>query len=375
MVKTELDLQELGNRIGMVDQLIVILLAKRIRELAIQVERYKRVHGEPIIRPNIEKNRLDAVQALAQENGLDPDFVRSVFWAIIAETGKVQIKELQSVSQETELSTDILKKNLLALTEEIAPLYDKNYGSNSFATNLYMAREQAMLTQIVEALKGSGNTSLAVDLGCATGRMTFRLAGHFKKVVGYDISPAMIAQAQANLDGNLSNIMFQVADIEESVPQLDNSVSFVLMNLGTASDVLNIQRVLIEIKRVLKPNGRFMLSFYNADALLYNCWFLPWPVSLAAKIDTVNHCLEVRVKDRIFLVPAAKPYTKKEVISLLKKEGLRVSEILTYPTVSSILPHEFFKDKVMQKSIGEIDERLTRFNMGAYILVTGKKTI
>lgn len=369
---TQLDLKELGKRIGMVDRHLVALLSKR-RELAIQVVNYKKTHGEPIIRFKVEEERLAAARAFAQEKGLDPNFIHSLFYTIIAETCRVQINLLQTPSGSSEaeaLSTEMLKRNLLDLTREIAPLYDETYGSGHFATKLYIKLEDRELNREIANLKSFGSAGTATDFGCATGRKTFQLAEHFNRVVGYDISPAMIERAREK--NNLANVEFRVADIEKGIPEEDNSISLVIMNLGTASDVTDIKRVLAGIKRVLRPDGRFLLSFYNAGALLYNCWFIPWPVSLAARMNTLNHCLEVRLKERVFSIPA-RAYTRREVELLLRGFGLKISQISTYPTISSILPNEFFEDEGMREKIGEIDAQLTKTDTGAYVLVTGRK--
>ena len=370
------DLKELGDRIRLVDKLIVNLLGMRIRDLALKVQEYKAEHGGDVIRLEVEKERLKFVQSLAGELGIDPGFMLTVFWPIIAETGRVQILARQAGEKKTDLSPRALKANLLALTAEIAPIYDDYYGLERFANAAYGAREQGMIDRQIAELKISVNSDtageLAVDLGCATGRMSFYVAWRFQRVVGLDISPAMIAQAEANRRPGLTGVEFKVADIGYGIPFSNNSVSLAIMNLGTASDVSDIKSVLANTKRTLKPGGRFMLSFYNAGALLNSCWFLPWQVSLAAKIDRLNRCLEVRLKGRIFLVPAT-AYTRSEVQSLVENAGLRLLEISTYPTVSSILPDELFGDPRMRESVTAMDDALARLNMGAYILVAGEK--
>lgn len=143
------------------------------------------------------------------------------------------------------------------------------------------------------------------------------------------------------------------------------------MNLGTASDVRNIQIVIAEITRILKKDGRFILSFYNAGALFYQ-WFIPWPIGLTAEIDTVKHCLNVRLDGKIFQV-YAKPCTVREVKQLLGRNKLVVSQIQTYPTIAAILPDEFFKEDASKKAIAAIDNQLASMDKGAYILVTGRK--
>ena len=46
--------------------------------------------------------------------------------------------------------------------------------------------------------KYSGPLELAIDVGCGTGQNTYYYAGHFKKVIGTDVSPSQISVAKKN---------------------------------------------------------------------------------------------------------------------------------------------------------------------------------
>ena len=261
-----------------------------------------------------------------------------------------------------------MKQNLLDLTAKIASTYDQ-YGQNSQATRTYLDFEAEILESEIGTLN---DLTLAVDIGCATGRRTWELGDKFEHVIGYDISPDMIEHAaMKNRDTASKRINFRVADIEAGIPQADNAVSLVVMNFGTASDLRDIEQVLIELKRVLKPGGKAFLSFYNTDALLYRIGFVPWSVGLAAEINWVRHCLDVHYDGEIFQV-YAKPY-KIEDIGTLIPDGLTVQKTWTYPTILSILP-DVFADGVV-RDIAEIDRELAldQSNLGAYLMVVLEK--
>jgi ubiquinone/menaquinone biosynthesis C-methylase UbiE len=176
------------------------------------------------------------------------------------------------------------------------------------------------------------------------------------------------------------------------LPLEDGSVSFVAMTLGTASDVKNIRKVLASIRRVLNKDGRFVLSFYNSAALFYR-WSLPWEVNLMAEINPTDHCLDVHVGGRVFQL-YARPYTVREVKKLLADAQLHVSSVSTYPALAAIMPNELFygvdeaqrashrkevqaallQEQETKRTIQRIDKGLAGSDMGAYILVTGRKT-
>jgi len=370
------DLKELGSRLKKVDQHIVALLSKRMT-LAKQVQEWKKANdNQPIIRFQVEEERLEKIKVWAEKRGINPAFAKAVLYFIIAESCRVQINHLQTKADDSEN----LQDNLLNLTSAIAPSYNEYYGKcTNFATASYIQFEDKEIKREIGTLKSMGNLDLALDLGCATGRITFGIATHFKKTIGYDISPKMIEEANKKKnDGLISDdIEFTEIDIEKGIPIKNNSVSLVVMNLGTASDVCNFRYIAAATKRVLKKDGRFVFSFYNTGALLYN-WFVPWPPSLNAEINLDSHCLDVKFQDKTFRINA-RPYSVREVKKVLTENGLIVSTIKTYPTISPILPSEFFdeedseKSNEIKKTIEEIDVNLANLNKGAFILVTGRK--
>lgn len=378
-------LKELGVYLAKIDRHIIALLARRT-ELVLLVEERKKIEGIPILRKGTEEQRLEKIKEWAKEKGIDPNFAQALLYIIIAESCRAQIEQLQKRTLEVPSEEDglfeadraqwyaCLKNNLLTLTAEIAPFYDQQYSDKApFATRSYLAFETILLKKEMDTLKALGNLNLAVDLGCATGRITFMLAPHFQRVIGYDISPAMIKQAQMKAQSNnVKNAEFVTLDFEKGIPLQDNSVSLVIMNLGTASDVMYLRQILAGIARILKKDGRFLLSFYNAAALFYHADIIPWQVSLIAEINTAKNCLDVHFDTRVFRI-FAHPYTPREVKDLIQNVGLRISFLATYPTVASILPDEFFSGEEVKNSIEKIDHKLVEMEKGAYILVTGRK--
>lgn len=375
----DLDLKELGARLAKVDILLMSLLQRRM-ELAFQVGTYKMKKGLPFIRLKVEKERLAKIRQWARKHKMNPHFVNSILYLVIGESCKQQLIQLQSTSKRKLKDPEnddqwyqILKRNLLKLTQRWARTYDNNYDTAYFATHSYLKFEEALLHEEIRQLS---EKDTILDLGCATGRMTIQLAGMFRRAVGYDISAHMIRKAKTKIRSGsrkFSHVSFKQADVEEGIPEASNSASLVVMNLGTASDFRNIAGVLKEVGRVLKPGGRFFFSFYNQDALIYRWDFMPWPVGLAAEINIHKHCLDVHSGNSVFSI-YARPYTVEEVTKLFQ-DGITVAKVCMHPTISSILPSDLFEDQAaVQKSVGLIDGQLAEANMGAYIIVTGSKS-
>jgi SAM-dependent methyltransferase len=372
--------EEIRKLIDKVDRQLFDWIKQRMK-LVLRVEEIKRALDEKIVVAEVEGRRLDVVARIAEQCGLNPHFARALFYLIIDESCKMQLVQLQGPHDQVWEELDekkqyeILKSNLLRLTEAIALRYDADYVVRPSATHIYLQYERKFIRQQLQGLVGR---SLAVDIGCATGHKTLKLLekdfGGFQRVIGYDISPAMIQCAQENArTRNISEqqVAFNVADMDEGIPLPDSSVSFALMNLGTAGDIRNITQLIQEVGRILAPGGRVCFSFYNKEALLYQLGFLPWSVSLAAEIDLRRHCLNVHAGGQIYPV-YARAYTVFEATNLVR-QALNVTGTTTYPTVCSILPNTVFEEERIVKILKDIDHRVADLNLGAYILVCAER--
>ncbi len=94
----ELDLQKLGTHLEKIDQHIITLLAERM-EVSKQVAEYKSAQM-PILRIQIENERLKKIEEWAKKKNLNPSFAQAIFYIIIAESCRVQINQLQLSSDQ-----------------------------------------------------------------------------------------------------------------------------------------------------------------------------------------------------------------------------------------------------------------------------------
>lgn len=105
----------------------------------------------------------------------------------------------------------------------------------------------------------SKNNDLAVDIGCGTGLVTFKLDKYFKKVIGTDPSETMIAQCNSK---SVNNITFKVASAEEFPEEIaENSVDII-----TGAECIHWvdhNAFYQESWRVLKPGGTLAYWFYK----------------------------------------------------------------------------------------------------------------
>lgn len=409
-----LNLQKIGRRLARVDRHLLQTLAVRIgaHSLSDAVAECKRKTQGPmpeLTRKEIEDQRLAQAMTWAKDFGLDPDYAAAVLYGVISESCRSQMDFLYRHFKDQEAGIEgdpeklwqFLREQLLELTKAVAPGYDDGYAREFFGTQVYLQFEKRELGRLIAELD---DHQLALDLGCATGIKSVKIAESFDRVVGYDISPEMVNCANLKViqavSGALDHVSFAVADLEEGIPQDDASVSLVLMNLGTGSDIRNIDKLLVETKRVLRPGGAFLFSFYNADSLLAKLGFLPWRTPLAAMVDSDKRCLEVHGVGKEVYFIYARSYTVDEVKQLFVSSGLTISEIFTHPSFSAVLPDgvlatetfESYGDWVKDRryrhaamnlepnepakvALSKLDEELARspLHLGAYILVTGTK--
>ena len=112
------------------------------------------------------------------------------------------------------------------------------------------------------ALSSLKKGETVLDLGSGAGFDCFlasKRVGNSGKVIGLDMTPEMVKKARSNaLRGGYKNVEFLLGEIE-NIPLADNSVDAVISNC-----VINLSpekgKVFKEIRRVLKPGGRFMVS-------------------------------------------------------------------------------------------------------------------
>ena len=121
-----------------------------------------------------------------------------------------------------------------------------------------------------------------LDVGCATGLISFYLSPYFKEVVGADVDENAIAQAKNLRKKNLS---FKLFGPDGSFSFRKQSFDIVVAN-QVYEHTENPEILMKEISRVLKPNGICFLGAGNRlvikDAHYPNLPFVSWmPVWLA----------------------------------------------------------------------------------------------
>jgi SAM-dependent methyltransferase len=121
--------------------------------------------------------------------------------------------------------------------------------------DLFAAAANRLIEPLLEAV-GARSGQRVLDLCCGQGNVAEALAARGCKVTGVDFSPAMLVFARRRVpdavfvEGDAQNLSF-----------VGDEFDIVVSNVGICH-VPDQRRALAEIKRVLKPGGRFGMSVW-----------------------------------------------------------------------------------------------------------------
>jgi ubiquinone/menaquinone biosynthesis C-methylase UbiE len=98
-----------------------------------------------------------------------------------------------------------------------------------------------------------------LDVGCATGRLLYRLAKHgYTNLSGVDLAPRIIEVARKKLSDFKINLNLKTADSEDNLPWPDNSFDIVTLT-GVIHHFYRLDDALKEVYRVLDKQGKLII--------------------------------------------------------------------------------------------------------------------
>ncbi len=125
---------------------------------------------------------------------------------------------------------------------------------------------------------GAGAGAVILDVGCGTGVDAVRLARRGHRVHAIDVSPAMVAEAEAarHRAGVAADRLTTAVLAAESVGELAPGTRFdvVLANFGVLNCVVELDTVLSGVAAVLRPGGRVLLGVMGPTVPWEWAWFL-----------------------------------------------------------------------------------------------------
>jgi ubiquinone/menaquinone biosynthesis C-methylase UbiE len=153
-----------------------------------------------------------------------------------------------------ESNKDIFKENSKINYNNQAKVYDES-GDGKFVAPMY--------GEIINRIM-SANPKNLLDVGCGTGNVLMKInTNEDLNLYGLDISENMIETAKKNLGDNAE---LKVGD-SEYIPWEDNSFDVIVCN-ASFHHYPNPEKVLLEMKRVLKTKGTLIIGDPTAPIII-----------------------------------------------------------------------------------------------------------
>ena len=176
---------------------------------------------------------------------------------------------------------------------------------------------------IVNELKRHHPRNTLVDVGCGPGYLLVDMARAFSDLefIGVDISQQMLERATNNITGSRlgERISFRAGDIQ-GLPFEPNSLDFVISTLSL-HHWLQPKRGFLEISRVLKPGGQFLIFDLkrNSPRLVY------WLMRFAQSLILPNALGRINEPTSSFLAS----YTTSEIEAIIADTGFKTWRVHT----------------------------------------------
>jgi ubiquinone/menaquinone biosynthesis C-methylase UbiE len=164
-----------------------------------------------------------------------------------------------------------------------------------------------------------------LEIGCGTGMILKELAPVARNAIGIDISPGMLAQAQAR---GLEVVVGSATDLPFQEESFDMICSFKVL-----AHIEDIEKVMQEVARVLRPGGVAALEFYNSQSLRTLIKHLKAPSAISEKSNDED------VYTRYDSIDDVKSYLPSN-LSVKDVKGIRVftpvAQVHKVPVIKSV---------------------------------------
>lgn len=215
--------------------------------------------------------------------------------------------------------------------EQIEVMFDNIATKYDFLNRLLSMRIDTIWRRKVVKSALSVAPNKILDVACGTGDLSIMLA---KKccceVVGLDLSAGMVDVGRKKVAKTDLNIDLQVGDAE-NLPYTDNEFDVVTCAFGVRN-FGNLKQGLVEMKRVLKPNGLLLiLEFSHCKNPIFKFYFKNVLPTVGGWVSKDKNAYKY-LYDSVGEFPSGEKF-----VSLLKEVGFEQTKFITLTgTIASI---------------------------------------
>ena len=195
--------------------------------------------------------------------------------------------------------------------------------------------------QCIDFIDEIPKSAVAADLGCGNGRHLIPCAEHCKKIIGLDVSRNLLQITQNKIHNKgLGNVDLFHGNLV-NLPLKDNSLDAVLYIASLHNIKGRENRIcsLKEIKRVLKEDGRALISVWSRWQDKYRMHFLKQFFTHKGEFGDI----ELPWKQHNMNIPRFYHlYGKRELINEIKESGLKIEKIICKKLVSKKYSDNYF---------------------------------
>ena len=158
------------------------------------------------------------------------------------------------------------KDSSLGKKEQVAQMFDTISGNYDSLNRVISFGIDIKWRKKVLQIVAQSKPNKILDIATGTGDLAILMAQtQAEKIIGLDISAGMLEVGERKIaDKNLTKTIDMVLGDSENMPFEDNYFDAITVAFGVRN-FENLEKGLSEILRVLKPNGVFVLDFFNTN--------------------------------------------------------------------------------------------------------------
>ncbi|MFO7677401.1 MAG: class I SAM-dependent methyltransferase [Thermoplasmatota archaeon] len=192
---------------------------------------------------------------------------------------------------------------------------------------------------VIDFINSLSSNAIVADIGCGNGRHLLLCTEKFKICIGLDISINLLHITKKKVNSHVKNILLIQGNLVR-IPLKDNSVETVLFIAALHNIKGRENRVscLKEVKRILKPTGKGLLSVWTQEQDRFRDYFVN-------KDDSKKEFGDILIswnRDSINIPRFYHLYRKDELLNDIQEAGLKINLIDECKICSKKYPDNYF---------------------------------